>query len=203
MANAIRTASPFQHGISNTSAAQPWFEAGVSTSPSCGRWRPRPAWLRQQQARPLHQAVDTLVVGAGEPLRLGLTVQESSDPPVAIAQPGVEQGSGAHQQLGVDRRRPAQQGFLHMRRDFELEGLAAEPALKLADPLRRRRRRPGHALALAHPGNADVVIGDPDRLAAPAAIATSKRADARSSLAPAERVPRHTGAARMPAGIDL
>jgi hypothetical protein len=35
--NATRTASPFQHGISNTSAAQRRFEAAVATSPSCGR----------------------------------------------------------------------------------------------------------------------------------------------------------------------
>jgi hypothetical protein len=44
IANATRTASPFQHGISNTSAAQRRFEAGVPTSPSCGRCRPRPVW---------------------------------------------------------------------------------------------------------------------------------------------------------------
>jgi hypothetical protein len=42
IAKAIRTASPFQHGISNTSAAQRRFEAAVATAPSCGRCRPRP-----------------------------------------------------------------------------------------------------------------------------------------------------------------
>jgi hypothetical protein len=33
-----------QQGISNTSAARRRFEAGVATSPSCGRCRPRPVW---------------------------------------------------------------------------------------------------------------------------------------------------------------
>jgi hypothetical protein len=36
MAKATRTASPFQHGISNTSAAQRRFEAAVATALSCG-----------------------------------------------------------------------------------------------------------------------------------------------------------------------
>jgi hypothetical protein len=42
MAKVTRTASPFQHRISNTSEAQRRFEASVATSPSCGRCRPRP-----------------------------------------------------------------------------------------------------------------------------------------------------------------
>ena len=67
---------------------------------------------RQQQARPLHHAVDPLMVGPGQTLRLGLAVQERGDPPVAVARPGVDQGPDAGEQLGVAglaiwRSRPA------------------------------------------------------------------------------------------------
>ena len=44
IANATRTAFAVPARISNTSAAQRGFEAGVATSPSWGRWRPHPVW---------------------------------------------------------------------------------------------------------------------------------------------------------------
>jgi hypothetical protein len=55
----------------------------------------------EKQARPLHHTVDPLVVHPRQPFDIGLAVQESSDPPVAVARSDVDQGPDARQQLGV------------------------------------------------------------------------------------------------------
>ena len=89
-----------------------------------------PGMARQQQARPLHHAVDTLVVHPRQTLGLGLTVQERGDPAVAVARPGVDQAPDARQQLGVaglaiwgSRPAPASLRPLHQVRARDLQGV--------------------------------------------------------------------------------